>query len=335
MHLKKNGLVFFLLSITVLLFLTTAPISTFAQDAQIPAETQNGSLPIPGTSAKTTTLTITVKSSQSNRYLGDVAVKIGNGTFKVSDPPAPGGLKINNVPTGQVEIVAERKFYMTFDQKFSIQDKKNNDVTISMNPQPGVARVENSSSYLNVSNSYLPSSFLNSSNYSNLPLSSSVINPQINLLASNGSTNNLTNLWLMMLANTSNPIFSNSGYQKSSYSYLGNQNLATILKNYSVKQHPSSGELYLVNMDDLDDARKITFVDRGDGLGGLAFIPAGTTLNSSFDLSSESKWLVTIYQVKNGALDLKKEYFYSTNLTPEEYARAVNSKIITSNILDK
>jgi len=325
----------YLVFVLGLFALILVPILVFAQNAQVPADAPNESLPIPGANTKTTTLTVIVKSSQSSRYLGDVQLKIGNlSAGKIPDPPPPGGFKIANVPVGQNEIVAQRKFYMTFDEKFNLQTQQNNQITISLKPQAGVPQVNQSNSYQNFTNSYLPTGLSNNSNL--LGSLSSVINPYLNLSSFTGSNNNfLSNFVLQTILNSNNPVLSGYGYSPSPYSYLGSQNVSSALKNYSIKKHPDTGDYYLVNNKNTEDARILTFVDRGDRQGGLVFAPAGTTLNSSYNISSETKWLVTIYQVTNGEPVIDSGKFYPTNMSPQDYAKSIQATIITSNILVK
>lgn len=259
----------------------------------------------------TTTLVITVKSTQSNRYLGDVQIRIGSKSYKVSDPPLREGLRISNVPIGKVEIVAERKFYSIWNQSITLSKKQYNEVEIKLSPLADVPRVDLSLTNTSMRNSYLPTNNWNGG------LSSSVLNPFLDL-GNFGNSSTIGNL-LQALINRNNPIFGSSGSSQSSMRYLSGQTISAKQINYSF-QRADNGDTYFVNNQNATDSRKVIFVDRGDGKGGLAFIPAGTTLNASYNVQSEPTWYTTLYQINNDGNLMVNDKLTKSSLTPQGYS---------------
>ncbi len=275
-------------------------------------------IPVQG-QGNTTTLVITVKSSQSNRFLGDVQIKIGSKIFKVSDPPLREGLKITDVPIGKVEIVAERKFYSSWDQTITLSEKQYNELEIKLSPLADVPRVNLSLTNTNMRSSYLPSnSWLGG-------LNSSVLNPLLNL-GNFGSSSTIGNLALQTLLNPNSSIFGTSGLSQSSMGYFSGQSVSAELRDYSYKR-AENGDTYLVNNQNPTDSRKVIFVDRGDGKGGLAFIPAGTNLDVNYNLQSESTWYVALYQRPDDGTLKISDKMMKGNLTPQAYADYIKSTI--------
>lgn len=102
--------------------------------------------------------------------------------------------------------------------------------------------------------------------------------------------------------------------------------------NYIVFHSPTDGKYYLINKQSQFDARLITFVDRGDGLGGLAFISAqsGTYGNSSYPYAGtgNSNWYVTIYTRDNsGNLNLPLQSLSAVKFSPQDYANTVHGQV--------
>jgi len=105
--------------------------------------------------------------------------------------------------------------------------------------------------------------------------------------------------------------------------------------NYTVFHSPVDGKYYLINRQNQFDVRPITFVDRGDGLGGLAFIPAqsGAYQNNIYPyIGSGNRWYVTIYTRSNNSdnLNLSIQYLSAVKFSPQDYANAVHSQVINS-----
>lgn len=306
---------------------TMLPGFALAQTAATPQ--QNLIAPIQG-QGNTTTLVITVKSSQSNRFLGDVQIKIGSKTFKVSDPPLRDGLQITGIPVGKIEVVAERKFYSRWDQSVTLSKKQYNEIEIKLSPLADVPKVDQSLTNTNMRNSYLPTNSWYGGS------SSSVLNPLLNL-GNFGNLGTIGNLAAQTFLNPNNSIFSGMGQTQSPLTYFSGQSIGNDLRNYSVKR-VGNGDFYLVSDQNVQDARKIIFVDRGDGQGGIAFIPAGTTLDVNYNMQSESTWYVALYQVTADQSEPVKIDLTKTlkgNLSPFEYANNVKATIMTSNILAK
>lgn len=100
------------------------------------------------------------------------------------------------------------------------------------------------------------------------------------------------------------------------------------LKDYTIQRMPQNGWYYLVNKSNPLDFRQLKFVDRGDGKGGLVFFSSVQTPYNQQPPSS-SHWYFTGY-TRNNNDDVKftPEVFTKTPMTPDQYRRVVNQKII-------
>jgi hypothetical protein len=125
----------------------------------------------------------------------------------------------------------------------------------------------------------------------------------------------------------------NTNYPGSTVWTDPNINLSNF-NNYTVFHSPTDGKYYLINRQNQFDMRPITFVDKGDGLGGLAFIPAqsGTYGNNIYSYAGTgSSWYVTIYTRDNsGNLNLPIQSFSAVKFSPQDYANAVHSQVTNS-----
>ncbi len=101
------------------------------------------------------------------------------------------------------------------------------------------------------------------------------------------------------------------------------------LDNFNIILAPANGNYYLVNKQNNIESRQIYFVDRGDGKGGLAFIPTQPTVQGSNPSEGSAKdWYVTTYSRDNdGEINLGQDPSPSS-LSPSQYAKALNKQII-------
>ena len=124
----------------------------------------------------------------------------------------------------------------------------------------------------------------------------------------------------------------------TSYAYTGTNGPTTFadsqiyfsnLSNYIIQRMPGTGGYYLVSKTNQSDFRQLSFVDRGDGLGGLVFFPATQTAYNQ-QPPTNSQWYFTGYtRTSNDDIRFLPEVFTKTPMTPSDYARIMN-KTVTS-----
>ena len=97
--------------------------------------------------------------------------------------------------------------------------------------------------------------------------------------------------------------------------------------NYHLENKSPSGYFVVSNINSFDQ-RQVTFVQSNNSLGGLAFVPAESTITGSSGYSSQ--WYVTTY-TRNGStptLDLSR--LTKVNFTPTQYQQAVSGQVLNS-----
>lgn len=101
------------------------------------------------------------------------------------------------------------------------------------------------------------------------------------------------------------------------------------LGNYNIVFSPANGNYFLVSKTNQLESRQITFIDRGDGKGGLAFIPTQATVQGlNLSQNNAKDWYVTTYTRNNdGDIDLG-ENPSASSISPSQYANALNKQII-------
>lgn len=101
------------------------------------------------------------------------------------------------------------------------------------------------------------------------------------------------------------------------------------LDNYNIVLSPTNGNYFLVSKANQLETRQITFIDRGDGKGGLAFIPTQASVQGlNLSQNSAKDWYVTTYtRDDDGDIDLG-ENPSASSISPSQYASAFNKQII-------
>lgn len=98
-------------------------------------------------------------------------------------------------------------------------------------------------------------------------------------------------------------------------------------ENYKIDRMPGSGLYYLINKNNSSDYRKLYFVDRGDGKGGLVFITAEQTTYNK-EPSSNAQWYLTGYsRTDNDDIKFKPDSFAKSPISPKEYANIVDKSV--------
>lgn len=299
----KNIKKIWLILIAVLLALPGVVFAQTAQDQDPSFVLQTGK--------SSTTLIILTKSSQANRYLGDVKIKIIaddlSGDFTVSDPPSPDGFRIKNVPTdAKIEIVAERKAYEPYNRTVQLKKQTYNTLEIKLSPYSYVPRVTKSS--------------INRFSYSNVDLYSDFseyFDEGDDILSSVART---------ALYNSNYPLYSDSSYLKPNLAYFSGDSISGLARNYKIDEY--EGDFYLVSRSNQFDRRKIVIADRGDGKGGLAFFAAGTTLDSDYYPENENAWYAMLYSAENSKIDFDLGTASRVNFSPQNYARVVKATLV-------
>lgn len=101
------------------------------------------------------------------------------------------------------------------------------------------------------------------------------------------------------------------------------------LDNYNIVLSPMNGNYYLVSKTNQPESRQITFIDRGDGKGGFAFIPTQPSVQGiNLSQSNAKDWYVTTYtRNEDGEINFQVDPSPS-NISPSQYERALNKQII-------
>lgn len=107
-------------------------------------------------------------------------------------------------------------------------------------------------------------------------------------------------------------------------------NLQQLQNTYQIGRD-NYGNYLLYNKQNQFDQRPFYFVDRGDGRGGLVFLPSQTS-NSNFNnmnSNTESSWYVTAYtrEPETGNIKFTPEVFSRVSMTPSQYAYAVRGQM--------
>jgi hypothetical protein len=101
------------------------------------------------------------------------------------------------------------------------------------------------------------------------------------------------------------------------------------LNNFNIVLSHINGNYYLVNKTNQLDSRQITFIDRGDGKGGFAFIPTQPSVQGvNLSQNNAKDWYVTTYtRDGNGEINFLIDPSPS-NISPSQYERALNKQIV-------
>ena len=157
-----------------------------------------------------------------------------------------------------------------------------------------------------------------------------------------GNTNAVASRNLQLSGNTD----PNFAAFRCPYSYYQSQNLngpgvfsdpildLQNMGNYQVSRDYRNGNYYLANTDNYWDSRGMTFVDRGDGLGGLAFFTASSNgyFGLSFGSGGDLNFYVGLYNrdKTNGSLSFNNNRFYQTKVSPTAYSNYTHAGIAQS-----
>jgi len=151
--------------------------------------------------------------------------------------------------------------------------------------------------------------------------------------AQNGLTNNTlgnTGLINNQVNNGLNTGIQTSGAYSGPQVWSGGQ---INLSGYQVVLAPLNGNYYLVNSSSQLDTRQITFIDRGDGKGGLAFIPAQSALQgNNMSAGTTYNWYVSTYtrDTTSGSVQLGSSTLSPSTISPDQYASALNKQIVSN-----
>jgi len=99
--------------------------------------------------------------------------------------------------------------------------------------------------------------------------------------------------------------------------------------NYQLKLSSSDNRYYLINLQNQFDYRPVSFVDRGDGGGGLAFFSADTQFRQGYVYSgqTQSGWYVSLYHRGSSGEPQFVGQFSHVNFSPEQYASAIAKQV--------
>lgn len=336
-------------------------VVTKSEDEEDKSESSGGS----ATNAIKVTLMVTVVSSQNSRYLGGVKITFKsqnnvskfsplykNNTLTTTDPPPSGGYKIEQFQSGKYEIIAERKGYKIYDEIVEIQSEKSiAELEIEMTPAQGTPEVneDDITDFQDTMEDYY--SDLYSGNLSN-SLYNNYTNGGLYSASNNSSVFNTYATYPQFQTNNGYPTSQfNQNYTGSQYGYtnqqLANQQIANqytgLSGNTSISsltsnqtyfdssayriQTTTNGSVYLVSRTNQLDNRQLSFVDRGDGGGGVVFFQSDPYSNYSSSLTGS--WFITLYtRSESGQIEFSPSIFTKTPITPKEYASRTSQQII-------
>ena len=102
--------------------------------------------------------------------------------------------------------------------------------------------------------------------------------------------------------------------------------------NYQLRLSSADNRYYVVNLQNQFDYRPASFVDRGDGGGGLAFFSADTQFRQGYVYSgqTQSGWYVTLYRRGSSGEPQLIGKFSRVNFSPEQYASAIGKQVQNS-----
>ncbi|OQA53279.1 MAG: hypothetical protein BWY43_00050 [candidate division WS2 bacterium ADurb.Bin280] len=310
--------------------------------------------------SKDVTLLVTVTSSQNQRYLGGVKLtfKSEKSTSKFSplyksndltttDPPPPGGFKIEKFLSGKYELIAQRKGYKIYDEIVEISGELTTaEIEVELEPLPGTPVVEEGDidDYRDTLEDYyrdMYSGNFSSNSYYNNPYATNMFSSQNNSNIYNpysqypqfGLASNYPNSYQNQYIDPYSP--QNQGLINqpiNQYGQPGPGLSGSSIQNtnyfdsssYSVQVN-ASGQVYLVNGLNRLDNRQLYFVDRGDGRGGVAFIRD----YSSNVSSAYGNWFISLYsRSQNGQITINPSVFTRTIITPDQFASANSKNVV-------
>jgi len=297
-------------------------------------------VPAIGNSAeKKVVLNIVVTNKKTRRYLGGVTIQIQTDDAslkeKTLDPPKPKGFETPQISSGRHTISADRYGYKKWAEVVNVNNEAGYQyLKIEMEAVPGVPDVTklSRSNYWGASglSRYPNNLYTNQTTRGNSFFENSVLNPYTTPYQNYNGNNYYGDNYGY---GSYNPTLEQSGlpsrYQASGY--LNEANIMTSqISNYQMI-NDNQGNYYILIGNNFN-ARRLYFVDSGNGQGGLVFFSGATAaFNSTASSTQSGNWYVSLYSVdqQTNRPVFSAEIFSKVAFSPDQYWQAINGQIAT------